>query len=138
MPMEIASEHRGTPAVAVVTLTGELDASNFEQLIARVATCYADGAIGCVLDLSGLTFMASSGLVALYAAERIFRGEPVPDLEAGWQVFHDMGAESGQVKNVRLVGTQAGVQRVLDRTGMSRLFATDASDDAAIAAVRGG
>jgi anti-anti-sigma regulatory factor len=138
MPMEIASEHRGEPAVAIVTLTGELDASNFEQLIATVASCYAGGAIGCVLDLSGLTFMASSGLVALYAAERIFRGQPIPDLEEGWQVFHDMGAESGHVTNVRLVGTQPGVQRVLDRTGMSRLFATDASDDAAIAAVRGG
>ena len=138
MPMTIASEHRGKPAVAVVTLAGELDASNFEQLISTVASCHAGGAIGCVLDLSDLTFMASSGLVALYAAERIFRGQPVPDLEAGWQVFHDMGAESGQVTNVRLVGTQPGVQRVLDRTGMSRLFATDASDDAAIAAVRGG
>jgi anti-anti-sigma regulatory factor len=138
MSMSIASEHRGEPAVAIVTLAGELDASNFEQLIATVQSCYADGAIGCVLDLAGLTFMASSGLVALYAAERIFRGEPAPDLEAGWQVFHDMGAESGHVTNVRLVGTQPGVQRVLDRTGMSRLFATDDSVDAAIAAVRGG
>jgi len=138
LSMTIASEHRGEPAVALITLAGELDASNFEQLIGTVQSCFADGAIGCVLDLEGLTFMASSGLVALYAAERIFRGEAAPDLEAGWQVFHDMGAESGHATNVRLVGTQPAVQRVLDRTGMSRLFATDPSVDAAIAAVRGG
>ncbi|HLX34893.1 MAG TPA: STAS domain-containing protein [Candidatus Limnocylindrales bacterium] len=138
MSMSIASEHRGEPAIALVTLAGELDASNFEALIGTIQSCYAGGAIGCVIDLGGLTFMASSGLVALYAAERIFRGEAAPDLEAGWQVFHDMGGESGHVTNVRLVDTQDAVQRVLDRTGMSRLFATDPSVDAAMAAIRGG
>src|SRR5579862_438536 len=120
MSMSIASEHRGEPAIALVTLAGELDASNFEALIGTIQSCYAGGAIGCVIDLGGLTFMASPGLVA------------------GWQVFHDMGGESGHVTNVRLVDTQDAVQRVLDRTGMSRLFATDPSVDAAMAAIRGG
>ena len=138
MSMTIAPDQRGDPPVCVLTLTGELDASNFEQLISMAQGAHDAGMKGLVLDLSGLTFMASSGLVALYAAERIFRGEPPPDLEAGWQVFHDMGAESGHVTNVRLCGTQEGVQRVLDRTGMSRLFATDPSIDAAVAAVQAG
>jgi anti-anti-sigma regulatory factor len=138
MPMTIAPDQRGDPPVCILTLVGELDASNFEQLIATAQAAYDDGAKGLVLDLAGLTFMASSGLVALYATERIFRGEPPPDLESGWQVFHDMGGESGHVTNVRLCGTQDNVQRVLDRTGMSRLFATDASIDAAVAAVQAG
>ena len=139
MPMTIASDQVGGPEpVTVLRLTGELDASNFEALIETVTAAYAGGARGLVLDLSELTFMASSGLVALYAAERIFRGQPAPDLESGWQVFHDMGAESGHVTNVRLVGTQAAVQRVLDRTGLSRLFATDASVEAAVDGIRGG
>jgi anti-anti-sigma regulatory factor len=138
MSMTIAPDQRGDPPVCVLTLAGELDASNFEQLISMAQGARDTGMKGLVLELSGLTFMASSGLVALYAAERIFRGEPPPDLEAGWQVFHDMGAESGHVTNVRLCGTQAGVQRVLDRTGMSRLFATDPSVDAAVAAVQAG
>jgi anti-sigma B factor antagonist len=137
MPMTMATDQRGDPPVAIVTLVGELDASNFEALIATVQQVYDGGSGGLVLDLSGLTFMASSGLVALYAAERIFRGEPPPDLEAGWQVFHDMGAESGHVTTVRLVGTTESVQRVLDRTGLSRVFATDPSIEAAIAAIQG-
>jgi anti-sigma B factor antagonist len=138
MPMTIAAEQRGDPPVTILTLVGELDASNFEGLIATVQDAYEAGCRGLVLDLSGLTFMASSGLVALYASERIFRGQPAPDLDAGWQVFHDMDAEAGQVTNLRLVGTQDAVQRVLDRTGLSRLFATDSSVDAAIAAIEGG
>jgi len=137
MPMTIAADQRGDPPVTILTLVGELDASNFERLIAAVQDAYDSGCRGLVLDLSGLTFMASSGLVALYASERIFRGEPPPDLEAGWQVFHDMGAEAGQVTNLRLVGTQDAVRRVLDRTGLSRLFATDATVDAAMAAIQG-
>lgn len=138
MPMTIAADQRGDPPISILTLVGELDASNFETLIATVQQAYDGGCKGLILDLEGLTFMASSGLVALYAAERIFRGEPSPDLDAGWQVFHDMGAESDQVTNVRLVGTQDAVQRVLDRTGLSRLFATDPSIEAASAAILGG
>jgi anti-anti-sigma regulatory factor len=138
MPMTIAADQRGDPPVCVLTLTGELDASNFEVLIATVQQAWDGGAKGLVLELGGLTFMASSGLDALYAAERIFRGEPAPDIESGWPVFHDMGAESGHVTNVRLVGTQETVQRVLDRTGLSRIFATDPSIDAAVAATQGG
>jgi anti-anti-sigma regulatory factor len=137
MPMTIAADQRGDPPITILSLVGELDASNFELLIATVQEVYDGGCRGLILDLSGLSFMASSGLVALYAAERIFRGEPQPDLEAGWQVFHDMGAEAGHVTNVRLVGTTESVQRVLDRTGLSRLFATDPSIEAATAAIEG-
>ena len=139
MSMTIAAEQLGgSLAITVLRLSGELDASNFETLIETVNGAYAGGARGLVLDLAELTFMASSGLVALYAAERIFRGEPAPDLESGWQVFHDMDEESGLATNVRLVGTQVAVQRVLDRTGLSRLFATDPSVEAAADAIRGG
>jgi anti-anti-sigma regulatory factor len=137
MPMTIAVDQRGEPPVSILTLVGELDASNFEQLIATVQGAWDGGAKGLVLDLSGLTFMASSGLVALYAAERIFRGEPAPDIESGWQVFHDMQAESGQVTNVRLCGTQDTVRRVLDRTGLSRRFSIDDSVEAAMSAIQG-
>jgi anti-anti-sigma factor len=138
MPMTITAERREDPNITILALDGELDASNFERLIAQAQEAYADGARGLVFELTNLTFMASSGLVALYAAERIFRGEAAPDLEAGWQVFHDMGSEGGHVTNVRLVGTQDAVQRVLDRTGLSRLFATDPTIDAACDAIRGG
>jgi anti-anti-sigma factor len=128
----------GSRAVSAVTLDGELDASNYERLIEVVRDAYARGARGLVLDLSKLTFMASSGLFALHSAFRIMRGETPPDPEAGWGALHEMAqdhdAESG---NVRLAAPQEAIARVLERTGMARLFPVDADRDAAVAALQG-
>jgi anti-anti-sigma factor len=133
MPMTIdATQLAGQKQISVMVLTGELDASNYERLIDAVRREYDAGSRGLVIDLAGLTFMASSGLVALYAAERIFRGEPAPDLEAGWQVIHDLEAETSAAANIRLAAVQPAVERVLQRTGLSRLFPMDPT--AAVAA----
>ena len=93
MAMTIGVDHvEGDPPVAVVTLDGELDASNYEQVIDAVRQAYAAGRAGLVLDCAGLTFMASSGLFALHSAVRIMRGETPPDPEAGWGALHEMSA----------------------------------------------
>ena len=138
MAMTIEVNQRAGPRqVSIVVLTGELDASNYERLIEVVGREWEGGSRGLVMDLAGLTFMASSGLVALYAAARIFRGEGPPDLEAGWQVIHDLEEETGAAANVRLAAIQAPVERVLQRTGLSRLFPIDPSAEVAADNLRG-
>jgi anti-anti-sigma regulatory factor len=139
MPMTIAADAApGDPPVSILTLAGELDASNFERLIEAVREAWDGGARALVLDLSALTFMASSGLVALYSAVRIFRGDAAPDPEFGWQAIHDMDDERSEAGNVRLAGVQAAVERVLERTGLGRLFHIDPTAGAAVAALQGG
>ena len=138
MPMTIdVTQLGGGRQVSIVVLTGELDASNYEGLIEIVGREWEGGSRGLVMDLAGLTFMASSGLVALYAAARIFRGEGAPDLEAGWQVIHDLEEETDAAANVRLAAIQAPVERVLQRTGLSRLFPVDPSAEVAAEYLRG-
>ena len=138
MPMTIeVTQLTSARPISVVILTGELDASNYERLIEVVGREWEGGSRGLVMDLAGLTFMASSGLVALYAAARIFRGEGPPDLEAGWQVIHDLEEETGAAANVRLAAIQAPVERVLQRTGLSRLFPIDPSVEVAADNLRG-
>ena len=138
MAMTIEVEHLGgTPSVTALALDGELDASNFEQVIAVVRDAYASGARGLVLDLSRLTFMASSGLFALHSALRIMRGETPTDPEMGWGALHEMSHDHHTATaNVRLAGAQDSIARVLDRTGMSGLFGMDAKRDDAVAALR--
>lgn len=140
MAMSIQVEHvDGTPPVAVVGLDGELDASNFERVIETIRGAYADGARALVLDLGGLTFMASSGLFALHSAVRIMHGETPPDPEAGWGALHDLaGDQDRAATNVRLAAVQEPIARVLERTRMSGLFGIDATRDAAVAALQGG
>src|SRR3954462_8319065 len=128
----------GTRAVTVVSLDGELDASNYEQLIDVVAQAYAAGARGLVLDLANLRFMASSGLFALHSAVRIMRGETPPDPEGGWGALHQMQHDHDSTgANVRLAAAQEAIARVLERTGMATLVGIDPSRQAAIAALQG-
>ncbi|NJD28980.1 MAG: STAS domain-containing protein [Chloroflexi bacterium] len=139
MAMTIDVERvEGNPSVAVVSLDGELDASNYERAIEAVRTAYAGGARGLVFDLSNLGFMASSGLFALHSALRIMRGDTPPDPEGGWGALHEMAADhDATAANVRLASPQEPISRVLERTGMSRLFGIDESRDEAIAALQG-
>lgn len=115
----------GRVPITIMTLDGELDASNFESLAATVRELYEAGARHLLLDLAGLRFMASSGLVALHATVRTMHGEAAPDAESGWNALHTVGldAASGSTQTeVQLCGVQPAVQRVLDRTGLARLF----------------
>jgi anti-anti-sigma factor len=137
MTMDVERLGGSTP-VTVIALEGELDASNYEQVIEVVRDAYADGSRGLVLDLEHLTFMASSGLFALHSAVRIMRGETPPDPEEGWGALHQMAQDSdAQASTVRLAAAQEPIARVLERTGMLRLFALDATRADAVAALQG-
>ena len=128
----------GDRAVSVVALDGELDASNYERLIEVVRDAYSRGTRGLVLDLSKLSFMASSGLFALHSAFRIMRGETPPDPEAGWGALHEMSHDHDvEAANTRIAAPQEPIARVLERTGMGKLFPVDADRDMAVAALQG-
>ena len=89
MALQITTERvEGRVPITVVGLDGELDASNFERLIEEVRGLYDVGDRTLLLDLSGLTFMASSGLVALHSIVLVMHGDEPPDLEGGWSAFH--------------------------------------------------
>ncbi len=140
MGMTIDVEHLGgSPAVSVVELDGELDASNYEQVIEIVRDAYGRGSRALVLDFSKLRFMASSGLFALHSAFRIMRGETSPDPEAGWGALHEVSRDhDDQAANVRIAAPQDAIARVLERTGMGQLFPIDADRATAVAALQGG
>ena len=128
----------GRVPTIVLALDGELDASNYERLIDEVRGLYAAGDRNLLLDLSGLTFMASSGLVALHAIVLVMHGEEPPDLEGGWSAFHAMSSavEGGERQaEVQLCGAQPAVIRVLERTGLDRLFVSYPDRATAIAAI---
>ena len=121
---------------AVLALEGELDASNFQDLIAQGQGLYGDGVRTLVLDLSGLSYMASSGIVALHSLALVFRGQQPHDPEAGWDAFHAVRADtdSGQtVEQLRLVAPTPAIDSVLERTGLKRILPIYEDRAAAIA-----
>ena len=133
--MDIATE-RPSADLAVIALTGELDGSNFEQVIAAGRAARDDGALRIVLDLAGLTYMGSSGLVAIHSIALLMRGQEPTSPEDGWQAIHDIGTEAAtdDAQALVLAGPPPAVHRVLDRSGMLSLFPVHADRDAAVAA----
>ena len=122
--------------VTVMALDGELDASNYLRLVEDVRQLYADGTRNLLLDLSDLSFIASSGLVALFSVVKVMNGEEPPDPEYGWGAFHEVsrGVETGAVqRNVQLCGAQPSVAEVLQRTGLDRLFVSHPDRESAVA-----
>jgi len=133
--MDITTD-RPSPDLAVIGLTGELDGSNFEQVIAAGRAARDGGASRIVLDLSGLSYMGSSGLVAIHSVALLLRGQEPTSPEDGWQALHDLGAagSEGLDGTLTLAGPPPSIERVLDRSGMLGLFAVHADRASAVAA----
>jgi len=139
MALQTTVEHvEGHVPFTVLALDGELDASNFERLIEEVRGLYAAGDRRLLLDLSALRFMSSSGLVALHGIVLVMHGDEPPDLEGGWSALHAVtdAVQGGERQaEVQLCGAQPAVARVLERTGLDRLFISHPDRATAIAAI---
>jgi anti-anti-sigma regulatory factor len=132
--MEITTD-QPSPDLAVIGLTGELDGSNFEQVIDAGRAACDGGARRIVLDLSRLTYMGSSGLVAIHSISLLLRGQEPPSPENGWQAIHDIGSaqvDDSQQAPLLLVGPPPSIERVLQRSGMLGLFPVHADRASAV------
>ena len=55
----------------------------------------------------------------------LLRGEEPPDPEGGWGALHQVAQdESASAQHLKLLSPQPQVERVLERSGMSRFFET--------------
>ncbi len=111
----------GSPTTIVLDLAGELDATNYLDVIEHVRRLYDQGARRLVLDLSNLKFLSSSGLVSLHSSALIMRGEQPPSPDLGWSAFHAIASdvEQGFETCCKLVNPQGRVRKTLEMTGFS-------------------
>jgi anti-anti-sigma regulatory factor len=135
-PMEITVEKvMAAVPVAVVSTHGDLDASNYMELVAKAQEVYRAGARDLLLDLGDTQFVSSSGLVALHSIALLMRGERPLDPESGWDAIHamDRNVESGMQKHVKLLNPQERVKRTLERTGLTEFFQVFSNREEALA-----
>jgi anti-anti-sigma regulatory factor len=126
---------QGRVPVTILRITGALDASNYEDVIAKARELYAAGTRYLLVDMAEMPFMSSSGLVALHTIVLLLRGEPTPDPEMGWQAFHALGhdRDTGKQPHVKLLNPQPKVRQTLELTSMDEFFEIYADLAAAIA-----
>jgi anti-sigma B factor antagonist len=92
-----------------VLLAGELDIASAPILEAAITGLRDDGTRSIVLDLSELTFMDSTGLRAILAADKLCNGNG-----------HDLS----------LAGANGAVQRLFELTGVIGALRFEAEDSA--------
>jgi len=127
----------GTVPVTVVRLDGELDASNYGSLIDQTQALYTGGTRDLLLDLENLSFVSSSGLVALHRMALIMRGEMLEDAEEGWNAFHaisrDLDSAESPETHYKLLNPQPLVHKVLDTAGFVNIMPVFEDEETAVA-----
>ena len=115
---------QGRVPVAILGVQGALDATNYQELIAKVKEVYGTGTRDILVDLGHTSFISSSGLVALHSIAVILKGEQPPNPEGGWSAIHAVGRglASGAQQHIKLLNPQPKVERVLEKAGLKELF----------------
>jgi anti-anti-sigma factor len=126
---------QGRVPVTILQTHGDLDASNFKDLIAKAQEVHRAGTRDILLDLGDTPFMSSSGLAALYSIAALVQGDELPDLTAGWDVFYSMyrKRDSGSQKHFKLLNPQPEIDYVLEVSGLKQFFQVYTNLEAAIA-----
>ena len=125
--MEISAQEIGDhPIVTMLTLTGELDSSCYLDVIEAGRKLYEDGCRNLLVDLSELTFMASSGLISLHNLAYIMRGTIPPNAKAGWRIVfesqYDLLNATETEKRIKLLSPQPRIAKTLKMTGFDNFL----------------
>ncbi len=115
---------QGAVPITVIQPHGDVDASNYAQLVSKVEALYKEGARDFILDLSDVPFMSSAGLVALHSIALMLRGAAPANMESGWAALKsiDRSREAGIQKHVKLLQPQPYVAETLDKAGFTQFF----------------
>ena len=118
------SQLAGRVPVTVLRPHGDLDASNYQDLIAEASRAYHGGARDMLLDLSEVPYMSSSGLVALQSIAAMLRGETPPNPDEGWSAFRAIhrDRDSGSQAHFKLLNPQPRVDDILETVGFKRFL----------------
>ena len=133
MKYEVLLVTAQTP-VTILTTHGDIDGSNYRELIQIVSNLHHSGTRNLLLDLADTPFMSSSGMVALHSIALMLNGEAPPDVEQGWNALHSMAEGPGTVQShLKLLDVQPRVNHTLEISGLKPFYETFTNRETALA-----
>lgn len=115
MDITVTIQHRNEP-VAVMHLQGDIDASNFVQIVDRAREIYQNPARNLILDLSDVPGISSTGIAAIHKIALLYSGVS----EA--MTHPDLTHSSNARKRVKLLKPQPAVDKALETAGLKLFF----------------
>jgi len=118
------SKQEGRVPVTIMQLTGNLDSSNYTEVIAKAQNIYEEGARNLLIDLSKVPYVSSAGLMSLHTVALIFVGQSMNSKESGRPVSRSINAQNEKTvrEHVKLLSPQSAVEQVLDVVGLKQFL----------------
>ena len=102
--------------VAIMRLQGDIDASNFVQVVDKAREIYENPARHLIIDLSEVPSITSTGLAAIHKIALFYSG--VAEEKAHPDFTHNSTAR----KFVKLLSPQPAVDQALETAGLKLFF----------------
>lgn len=118
MEINITVEEATEP-VAVMHIKGVIDATNFVEVVDRAREIYGNPARNLIVDLSEVSSVSTTGLVAIHKIALIYSGIP-QDVEANENP--DFTHSSNARRHVKLLNPQPDVDKALEKAGLKLFF----------------
>ena len=118
MDINISIE-QASESVAVMKLTGDVNASNFMEIVDKARETYKNPARYLFLDLSDVPSISSTGMVALHKIALVYSGVS-QDVEEGENPDFTHSQEAR--KYVKIINPQPEVDNALAKAGMKLFF----------------
>ncbi len=121
-------------SVTVMQIAGDVDASNYTDVINNAQEAYDNGARYLLMDLEKVPYISSAGLMALHTVARIFAGQFVQAKEGGRPSFRaiDPNKDASAREHVKLLNPQSTVEQVLEMIGLTKFLEIHTDAEAAI------
>lgn len=118
------SKQNGRVPVTIMHLAGNVDASNYTDVIAKAQESFDEGARDLLIDLSQVPYVSSAGLMSLHATVLIFSGNSMQTKEKARPSFRsiDPQRDSAGLQHVKLLSPQMAVEQVLDVVGLKQFL----------------
>ena len=105
--------------IAVMSITGDVNASNFMQITDKAEETYNHPSPYLIIDLSEVTDISSTGLAAIHKIALLYSGVPQnPQEYANPDFTHSSNAR----KYVKLLNPQPDVEKTLEGAGLKLFF----------------
>lgn len=118
MEINVSIEQEREP-VAVMRLRGEINASNFMEIVDKARELYDNPARSLVIDLGEVTGISSAGQVAIHKIALIYSGA-AHKVEEGENP--DFTHSSNARKRVKLLDPRPEVEKTIENAGLKLFF----------------
>jgi anti-anti-sigma regulatory factor len=123
------SIQQGKEPIAVMKLEGDINASNFMEVVDKAQDVYKNPARNLIIDLSDVTGISTTGQVAIHKIALLYSGV---DQDVDANENPDFTHSTSARKYVKLLNPQPEVDKALEKAGLKLFFKTYADLESAV------